>query len=144
MMVINQSFQYSFFRSCCVLLGLLFMQAGIAKVDPVDFSQHPHLESRYQLLIDRLRCPKCQNQSIGGSDAPISQDMRQKVYQLLKDGFSDQEIEAYMVERYGDFVTYAPPLKPRTWILWFGPPVFFLVIMSCFLVIRKQQSKNPS
>ncbi|BBI67003.1 hypothetical protein PKHYL_11940 [Psychrobacter sp. KH172YL61] len=82
---------------------------------------HPvQQEAQYRGLIsEELRCPKCQNQNLAASDAPIAQDLKQKVYDLVKDGRSDAEIRAYMQERYGDFISYKPPVRPSTWILWF-------------------------
>lgn len=82
--------------------------------DPVD-------ERRFRDLVFELRCPKCQNQNISDSNAPLAADLRRKVHDMIRDGRGDDEIVAYLVERYGDFVTYRPPLKPVTWLLWFGP-----------------------
>jgi len=94
----------------------------------------PQLEQRYRQLAEVLRCPKCQNQNISSSDAPIATDMRHKVENLLLEGKSNNEIESYMIERYGDFVTYDPPLRPRTLVLWFAPLLFFGFIATCFWV----------
>lgn len=78
-------------------------------------------EKRFRELLVQLRCPKCQNQAIADSDAPIAQDMRAQVAEMIRAGHSDDEIVDYFVQRYGDFVSYHPPLTPQTLILWLAP-----------------------
>ncbi len=78
-------------------------------------------ELRYSRLIEELRCPKCLNINLAGSDAPIATDLRQQVYRMLKQGHSDSEILHFMQSRYGDFILYRPRLTEATWLLWFGP-----------------------
>ena len=82
-------------------------------------------EHRFRALIEQLRCPKCQNQSISDSDADIATDMRAQVAQMIRDGRSDDEIIGYFTDRYGDFVNYKPPLNAQTLILWAGPLLVF-------------------
>ena len=126
----------------CVFVFIGWSQLVSAAVDPVTFGGDVDMEHRYQELTQVLRCPKCQNQSIAGSDAPIAKDMRRKVEALMKEGRSDQDIEEYMIDRYGEFVTYDPPVSSRTYILWFAPPVFFVFIGLCFiLAFRKSPTK---
>jgi cytochrome c-type biogenesis protein CcmH len=85
-------------------------------------------EQSYQALIAELRCPKCLNTNLAGSDAPIAQDLRRTVHRLIVDeGMSDAEIRGYLQARYGDFVLYDPPFRPDTWVLWLGPVVFLLI-----------------
>ncbi len=86
-------------------------------------------QRRYRALIEELRCPKCQNQNLAGSDAPIAQDLRREVYRLINSGSSDQEILQYMLERYGDFVLYRPRFTLETLALWLGPVVLVLIGM---------------
>lgn len=76
-------------------------------------------EARYKALIEELRCPKCQNQNLAGSDAPIAVDLKNQTYQMIQDGRSDAEIRQFMFDSYGDFISYKPPVRPSTWILWF-------------------------
>lgn len=78
-------------------------------------------ERQFNQLTRELRCPKCQNQSIADSDAPLAMDMRQRVYQMVMEGDSREEIIDFMKVRYGDFVHYNPPIKPSTIILWLAP-----------------------
>ncbi|MDN6275834.1 cytochrome c-type biogenesis protein [Psychrobacter sp.] len=114
------------------LVGLLFAcllsTLSFAAIDVYDFDSVQQ-EAQYRGLIEELRCPKCQNQNLAGSDAPIAQDLKQKTYDMIKDGRSDGEIRAYMQERYGDFITYKPPVRPSTWILWFFPPLLLLLLV---------------
>lgn len=98
----------------------------------------PEQELRFRNLIEELRCPKCQNQSISDSDADIAQDMRAQVAEMLREGRSDEEIVQFFVTRYGDFVTYKPPVNAETMILWAGPGVVFVIgLMLVLLQIRR-------
>lgn len=124
-----------------VMISVVFVQWTHAAIDPVLFENDVAQQKQYKEMTQILRCPKCQNQSIAESDAPIAQDMRRKVETLIQDGKSNDEIEQFMIARYGDFVTYDPPLKSRTYILWFAPPLFLLmIIMSFFIFFRKSKS----
>jgi cytochrome c-type biogenesis protein CcmH len=78
-------------------------------------------EQRFRSLLVQLRCPKCQNQAIADSDAPIAMDMRNQVADMIRAGHSDDEIVDYFIQRYGDFVSYHPPLTAQTMILWLAP-----------------------
>ena len=111
-----------------LLIACLFSVTSFAAIDVYDFDSVQQ-EAQYRGLIEELRCPKCQNQNLAGSDAPIAQDLKQKTYDLVKDGRSDGEIRAYMQERYGDFISYKPPVRPSTWILWFFPPLLLIVLL---------------
>ena len=111
-----------------LLIACLFSMASFAAIDVYDFDSVQQ-EAQYRGLIEELRCPKCQNQNLAGSDAPIAQDLKQKTYDLVKDGRSDGEIRAYMQERYGDFISYKPPVRPSTWILWFFPPLLLIILL---------------
>ncbi|MEE4251026.1 MAG: cytochrome c-type biogenesis protein [Alcanivoracaceae bacterium] len=95
-------------------------------------------EHRFRELLVQLRCPKCQNQAIADSDAPISQDMREQVAAMIRAGHSDEEIVGYFVERYGDFVNYQPPLTPQTLILWLGP---LLAMLAGALLVAMQMRR---
>lgn len=111
-----------------LLIACLISMASYAAIEVYDFDSVQQ-EAQYRGLIEELRCPKCQNQNLAGSDAPIAQDLKQKTYDLIKDGRSDGEIRAYMQERYGDFITYKPPVRPSTWILWFFPPLLLISLL---------------
>ena len=99
-------------------------------------------ERRYQALIAELRCPKCQNQNLAGSDAPIAQDLKRSVYDQITDGRSDQEIRGYLIERYGDFITYKPPMKGAALWLWLLPPILLLVLILGWLRYVNQRKRE--
>ncbi|MGM8885962.1 cytochrome c-type biogenesis protein [Psychrobacter sp. 1U2] len=115
-------------RVASVMLACLLSLASYAAIDVYDFDS-PQQEAQYRGLIEELRCPKCQNQNLAGSDAPIAQDLKQKTFDLVKEGRSDGEIRSYMQDRYGDFISYKPPVRPSTWILWFFPPLLLIVLI---------------
>jgi len=115
-------------RVASLVLACLFSLSSYAAIDVYDFDSTQQ-EAQYRGLIEELRCPKCQNQNLAGSDAPIAQDLKQKTFDLVKEGRSDGEIRSYMQERYGDFISYKPPVRPSTWILWFFPPLLLIVLI---------------
>lgn len=84
-------------------------------------AEDPVLEQRMIGLSEDLRCLVCQNESLAGSHAPLAQDLRQEIREQMRAGKSDAQVVDYLTQRYGDFVLYKPPVKPLTWLLWFGP-----------------------
>lgn len=126
-------------RLASLLIACLLSITVYAAIDVYDFDS-PRQEAQYRGLIEELRCPKCQNQNLAGSDAPIAQDLKQKTYDMVKDGRSDTEIRAFMQERYGDFISYKPPVRPSTWILWFFPPLLLIfLIVGWFWQSKRRQ-----
>ena len=111
-----------------LIIACLLSVTSYAAIEVYDFDSVQQ-EAQYRGLIEELRCPKCQNQNLAGSDAPIAQDLKQKVYDLIKDRRSDAEIRDYMQDRYGDFISYKPPVRPSTWILWFFPPLLLIILL---------------
>lgn len=100
---------------------LAFASATHAQaIEPMPFANHAQ-ELRFQHLTAQLRCPMCQNETLADSNAPIARDLRNQIFHLMQQGRSDDEIKQYLVARYSDYVLYDPPLKPGTWLLWFGP-----------------------
>lgn len=122
-----------------LLAGLLFSLSALAAIDTWQLDSAEQ-EQQYRELTASLRCPKCQNNSIADSNAMIAADMRLKVYQLLKQGQSEAQITQYMIDRYGHFVTYQPPVTPSTLILWAGPLLF---IIAGGLVIFLRSRRQP-
>ncbi|MBJ9975390.1 cytochrome c-type biogenesis protein CcmH [Pseudomonas sp. S75] len=122
------------------LLGLSLVGVARAAIDTYQFRDEAERE-RYQQLTRELRCPKCQNQDIADSNAPIAADLRREIFRMLGENRSNQQIIDFMVERYGDFVRYKPALGARTWLLWFGPGVLLaagLVVIA--LIVRRRRS----
>lgn len=115
-----------------------------AVIETYDFS-NAQLELRYQELSAELRCPKCQNQNIADSNAPIAKDLRKLLYQQLEDGASDEEILDYMVARYGEFVRYRPRFSGATAVLWMAPVLLLLVgIVVAFIALRSRRGDKPA
>jgi cytochrome c-type biogenesis protein CcmH len=113
---------------------------ALAVIETYEFSD-PALEQRYQYLSEELRCPKCQNQNIADSNAPISQDLRRLLYEQLEEGASDEEIRSYMVARYGEFVRYRPAFNGPTAILWLAPVGLLLIgLVVGVLTLRGRRS----
>lgn len=126
-----------------VVSFLLFMALLIGSAQAVtesfDFSG-PVTEQRYKSLIAELRCLVCQNESLAGSNAELAHDLRREVYQLMAQGRTDDEIVEFLVARYGDFVLYNPPLRPSTYLLWFGP--FLLLFVAGFVLFRSVSRRS--
>ncbi len=102
----------------------------------------PKQEQRYQALIGEIRCPVCQGQSIGGSNASLAQDLRAKVRSLILQDKTNDDIRQFMVDRYGDFVVFKPPMNANTYLLWFLPFAFLAFAM--FLLMRSFGRKEPA
>lgn len=98
-------------------------------------------QQEFEAITKRLRCVTCPNQSIADSGAPIAESMREKVQELILAGQSKRQIEAYFVERYGDYVLYQPPVSYKTLGLWFAPAIFLLI---GFIALFKQLTKQIS
>lgn len=103
----------------------------------------PVKEKRYHDLTASMRCPLCENQAIDDSDAPISGDMRERVYQLLQDGRSDTEIVNHMVQRFGEYILYNPRLESRTYLLW-GLPIVLVLLGAIVIVLMVRARRNAS
>ena len=112
-----------------------------AAIDAFEFDNIEQ-EQTFHDLTKVLRCPKCQNQNISDSNAELAKDLRNKTYELVKEGKTEDEVVDYMVARFGNFVRYDPPITPATIFLWLGPLLF---ILFGFLVLYKQaKAKSKS
>ena len=127
------------------LLLLLLLAAAqwsvVARAgEAVPLAEDPVVERRMLAISEELRCLVCQNESLAASRADLAQDLKRELRGLIKAGKSDTEIMEYMVSRYGDFVRYRPPVKPVTWLLWFGPALLGLgAIYGLVRMIRRSQ-----
>lgn len=117
-------------------LSLLFPAIALGAIDVQQFDNAKQ-ESDYRTLIQELRCPQCQNNNIADSNATIATDMREKTLELLKQGKSKDEVVNYMIERYGNFVTYNPPITPATIMLWILP--LLLVLGGGYFMFRRKK-----
>lgn len=122
------------------LTALFFSSVAFSAIDALNFSS-PQQESEYHQLTQSLRCPQCQNNNIADSNATIAVDMREKVFELLQEGKSKNDVVDYMVARYGNFVTYDPPMTASTLILWIAP---LLLVLFGVVFLFKRKPKTQS
>ena len=120
------------------LLLLLIQGAFAESIDVKDF-ENSSQESRYLDLIDNIRCPVCQGQSIGGSNSGLAKDLRKHVRKMILNDKSDDDIYLFMIERYGNFVIFKPPINWKTYLLWFTPLIFLVL---CFIYLIRIISKK--
>ena len=125
-------------------LLLLLIQGAFAESIEVKDFENSSQESRYLDLIDNIRCPVCQGQSIGGSNSGLAKDLREQVRKMILNDKSDNDIYLFMSERYGDFVIFKPPINWKTYLLWFTPLIFLVL---CFIylirIISKKRDFSP-
>jgi cytochrome c-type biogenesis protein CcmH len=124
------------------ILLLLFPLIVMARVEVYQFDD-PAKEARYKQLIEELRCLVCQNQNLADSNAELAQDMRRITYEMVGRGESDEQVVAFMVDRYGDFVLYRPPFQTSTAMLWVGPFIILgVAVLVLFLFIRRRAAEK--
>ena len=126
-----------------LLSMMIFWSAqSLAVIETYEFSS-PDLEMRYKALSQELRCPKCQNQNIADSNAPISRDLRAIVHQQLEAGATDKEVIEFLVDRYGEFVRYRPGVDSNTLWLWSAPIILLIMAVAVVVTqIRKDRDRQ--
>ena len=113
--------------------------------DAVPLVDDPVTEQRLIVISEEMRCLVCQNESLAGSRSDLANDLRREIRILIKEGKTDDQIRSFMVDRYGDFVLYRPPVKPITWLLWIGPFVILLAgIIALIVYLRRRNLRVPS
>lgn len=130
-------------RMLSLLSIMLFAVSAVAGGIEVREFDDPVMEKRYRDLTASMRCPLCENQAIDDSDAPISADMRERIYVLLQAGQSDIEIIDHMVQRFGDYILYNPRLENRTYLLW-GLPIGLVFVGALVVVLMIRARQNAS
>ena len=122
-------------RLTIVLLACLLVHTtGLYAGEATPMATEPQVEARLLAISEELRCLVCQNETLAASRAELADDLRNDIRRLIREGRSDAEIMDYLVARYGDFVRYRPPVKPTTWLLWFGP--FVLLVFAALALVR--------
>src|SRR5713226_7788722 len=106
--------------------AIVFLFAAVILAKEAQPAEDPQIEQRMRALTQQLRCLVCQNETLADSQADLAEDLRKQIREQMKAGKSDQEIIGFLTQRYGDFVLYRPPVKPSTYLLWFGPFVLLL------------------
>jgi len=117
---------------------LMAMAPAVATIDAYRFDDAEKAE-RFQRLSAELRCLVCQNQNLADSNAPLAQDLRREIYRMVQAGEQEQAIIDFMVTRYGDFVLYRPPVKPVTYLLWFGPFLLLVIAAATFVFLVRRR-----
>jgi len=126
-----------------LLSALVFAGRAGAVIDSYDFPNDAE-QARYQHFIDELRCPKCQNQNLAGSNSPIAADLRRELHRMIVDGKNDDYIINFMVARYGEFVLYRPRLDRNTAILWSAPAILAAIGFVVIVVILRNQRRRAA
>ncbi|PAV26445.1 cytochrome c-type biogenesis protein CcmH [Tamilnaduibacter salinus] len=133
-------------RAFCLLALLLVTLNAAATSATYQFESEADRE-RFRTLTSELRCPKCQNQAIADSNAPIASDMREQVHRMVVEGRSNDAIMEAMVSRFGEFVRYRPQVEPRTWLLWLTPLIAVgvgLIVIGVLLIRSSRRSPESS
>ena len=125
-----------------LLLLLSCMAFALATVAAQSAADDPAMEARLRNLSQELRCLVCQNETLADSRADLAEDLRREIREQMKAGKTDQEIIAFLTQRYGDFVLYRPPVKPTTYLLWFGP--FVLLVAGLAILFRYVKQRRDS
>ena len=123
-------------------LAALCLASGIALAGVA--ADDASLDARAHALAQQLRCVVCQNQTLADSNADLAVDLRRQIRQQLAVGASERAVKDYLVQRYGDFVLYEPPLKPLTWLLWFGPLLLLVGVVAMLLRARWRSPRAPA
>ena len=123
-----------------LIAAVLFTAFGIAGgKEAAPLADDPELEARTMQVASELRCPVCQDETIAVSQAGVSVDLKNQIREQLRQGATEAQIKQYMVQRYGDFILYNPPVKTTTWLLWFGP---FLLMLAGLIVLYYTLNKR--
>ena len=124
---------------CAFIVATVLLQPARAVIETYQFETEEQ-RLRYQRFAEELRCPKCQNQNLSGSNSPIAADLRRELHRLRVEGKSDREIVDYMGSRYGEFVLYRPPVNKQTAVLWLFPVALLLVAAIIILLLVRRRS----
>jgi len=128
-------------KSFFLMIASIFVLQMSYANDAAPLADDPVTEQRLISISEEMRCLVCQNESLAGSRSDLANDLRREIRTLIKEGKSDEQIRSFMVERYGDFVLYRPPVKPITWLLWIGPFVILLIgIGFLFSYLRRRNA----
>lgn len=134
----NQKLRFFFIFFTLLIAFSASIYAAFSQEDPV-------IESRLKALSSELRCLVCQNTTLADSSAPLAEDLRNEIRTLMREGKTDDEVKAYLVARYGDFVLYRPPMQANTALLWIGPFVMLLIgAVALFVILKKRVNSTET
>ena len=120
----------------------IFSLGSVNAKDAAPLADDPLTEQRLISISEEMRCLVCQNESLAGSRSDLANDLRREIRILIKEGKSDEQIRTFMVERYGDFVLYRPPVKPITWLLWIGPFIILVIGIAGLLTYLRRRDRS--
>ena len=123
-----------------VIILLALVPVSAFSIDTLEFDTDAQ-RLQFQVLTEELRCPKCQNQNIADSNAPIAVDLRNEVHRMILEGDNEEQVINFMVERYGDFVVYKPKFDTTTYLLWLGPAL--IAFLGFIIVVISARKKRP-
>jgi len=129
-------------RYLAVLLLLLLVQAPVVAKEAAPLAEDPQIEARLMKMAANLRCLVCQNQALSGSESDFAKDLRREMRDMMKKGMSDKEIIDFMVQRFGDFILFKPPVKSYTLLLWLGPLLLLLLGAMVLVLVLRRRSKT--
>ena len=128
-----------------LLSGAIVAAPALADAEALREFDSPQQRERYMNLLEELRCLVCQNESLASSGADLAQDLRDEVYRLVVvEGRSNEAAIGFLTERYGDFVLYRPPVRPSTWLLWFGPLIMLAIGAGVLVAVVRQRRRAPA
>lgn len=128
-----------------LLSGAILAAPVLADAEALREFDSPQQRERYQSLLEELRCLVCQNESLASSGADLAQDLRDEVYRLVVvEGRSNEAAIEFLTQRYGDFVLYRPPVKPSTWLLWFGPLIMLAIGAGVLVAVVRRRRAEPA
>lgn len=130
------------FAGAALMLAVFGAQGAETPIEPFQFAS-PAQEARFKRLLGELRCLVCQNQSLADSEASLAADIRHRIHKMMRAGASDEEIVAFLVDRYGDFVLFRPPVKPVTYLLWAGPALLLVLGAAAFAAALRRRLREP-
>ena len=133
-------------RALLVSLVLLCCAQAAHAIDSEVPFPDPDMQARYEMLIHDFRCLVCQDETVADSDADLAADFRRQIHAMVAAGKTDAEIESYMVERYGNYVLYKPPVQASTWLLWGGPFILLAIglLVVTAVVRRRARQGDPA
>lgn len=124
-----------------LVVGSALIQAQVqVDQEPLVFD-NPEQQARFNQLTEELRCLVCQNQNLADSDAPLAHDLREEIHKMMMAGQNDDQIKQFLIERYGDFVMYRPPVQGNTLVLWLGPALLLLAGLGVVVFSVKKRAR---
>jgi cytochrome c-type biogenesis protein CcmH len=125
-----------------LLLGLMLASGTALAIDSEQPFPDPAVQTRYEHLTHELRCLVCQDETVADSNAELAADFRRQIHEMVAAGRTDAEIKDYMVQRYGDFVLYKPPVQSNTVLLWTGPFILLLIALTVVMLVVRRRARE--